>query len=76
MDQASGRASETRNAMTSDQARPVKQSELRAFLAQTARVCGGLLNSLMVILGDKLGIYKTGQYSSEEVPAGHGLEQD
>jgi hypothetical protein len=65
MDQASGRTPETPDAMTSDQPLPVKQSEVRAFLAQAASGCGGLLNSLMVILGDKLRIYKTGQYRSD-----------
>ena len=65
MDQASGRAAEAPDAMTSDQPLPVRQSEVRAFLAKAASGCGGLLNSLMVILGDKLGIYKTGQYSSD-----------
>ncbi len=51
--------------MTSDQPLPVQQTEVGAFLAQVASGCGDLLNSLMVILGDKLGIYKTGQYSSD-----------
>jgi hypothetical protein len=41
------------------------QSEVRVFLAKAAIGCGGLLNSLMVMLGDKLGIYQTGQYSSD-----------
>jgi hypothetical protein len=35
------------------------------LLAEAASGCGGGLNSVMVILGDKLGIYKTGQYSSD-----------
>jgi hypothetical protein len=65
MDQTSGRTPETPDAMTSDQALPVQQSEARAFLAKAASGCGGLLNSLMVMLGDKLGVYKTGQYSAE-----------
>jgi hypothetical protein len=65
MDQASGRTPETPDAVTSDQPRPVKQSELRSLLAEAASGCGGRLNSVMVILGDKLGIYKTGQYSSD-----------
>jgi hypothetical protein len=65
MDQASGGTPETPDAMTADQPLPGVQSEVRVFLAKAASGCGGLLNSLMVIVGDKLGIYQTGQYSSD-----------
>jgi hypothetical protein len=44
---------------------PVKRRVVHAFLARSAIRCGGLLNSVMVLVGDKLGLYKTGQYSSE-----------
>jgi len=54
---------ETPDAMTSDQPLPVKRSEVPVFLAKAASGCGGLLNSVMVVIGDKLGLYKTGQYS-------------
>jgi hypothetical protein len=63
MGQASGGTTETPEAMTSDQPLPVKQSEVQAFLTRAASGCGGLLNSVMVVVGDKLGLYKTGQYS-------------
>jgi hypothetical protein len=35
---------------------------LQAFLPSTASRCGGLLNSVMVAVGDRVGLYKTGQY--------------
>jgi hypothetical protein len=62
MGQASGCTTETLDAMTSGQSLPVEQSEVQAFLAKAARGCGRLLNSVMVFVGDKIGLYKTGQY--------------
>jgi hypothetical protein len=44
---------------------PVKRRSVHAFLDRSARACGGLLNAVMVLVGDKLGLYKTGQYSSD-----------
>jgi len=44
---------------------PVKRRVVHAFLARSASACGGLLNSVMVLVGDKLGFYKTGEYSSD-----------
>jgi hypothetical protein len=44
---------------------PVKRRVVHAFLARSASACGGVLNSVMVLVGDKLGLYKTGQYSSD-----------
>ena len=38
---------------------------LRAFLPRTASRFGELLNSVMVAVGDRLGMYKTGQYSAQ-----------
>lgn len=43
---------------------PVKRRVVHAFLARSASACGGLLNCVMVLVGDKLGLHKTGQYSS------------
>ena len=37
---------------------------LQAFLPRTASRCGGLVNSVMVAVGDRVGLYKTGQYSA------------
>ncbi len=47
---------------------PVKRFVVHAFLARSASRCGTLLNSVMVLVGDKLGLYKTGQYSSDVDP--------
>jgi hypothetical protein len=71
--QALGRTLEKAGAMTSDTTVPIKRSSVRAFLVAVANGCGGLLNSILVALGDKLGLYKTGQYSFdlEEPPAGN-----
>ena len=44
---------------------PVKRRVVHAFLARSASGGGGLLNSVMVLVGDRLGLYKTGQYSSD-----------
>jgi len=44
---------------------PVKRRVVHEFFARSANGCGGLLNAVMVLVGDKLGLYKTGQYSSD-----------
>jgi len=44
---------------------PVKRQVVHEFLARSAGGCGDLLNSAMVFVGDKVGLYKTGQYSSD-----------
>jgi hypothetical protein len=43
----------------------VHRAKVRIFLGEVATSCGGALNSMLVVLGDKFGLYKTGQYSSE-----------
>jgi hypothetical protein len=43
----------------------VERRVVHAFLARSASGCGCLLNTVMVFVGDKLGLYKTGQYSSD-----------
>ena len=43
----------------------VKRSVVHTFLARAASDCGSVLNSIMVVVGDKLGLYKTGQYGVE-----------
>jgi hypothetical protein len=65
MGQASGLTAEAGVAVTSDQPRAATQREVRAFLAEAASGCGRLLNSVMVVIGDRFGLYKTGQYSSD-----------
>jgi hypothetical protein len=54
------------DAMTSGQRVADKQNGVRAFLTTAASGCGDWLNSVLVALGDKVGLYKTGQYSSEK----------
>jgi hypothetical protein len=65
MGPASGRAAEAADAMTFDQPRAAKQREVLAFLAEAVSASGALLNSAMVVIGDKFGLYRTGQYSSD-----------
>jgi hypothetical protein len=47
--------------MMSNQPLPVQATEVPALVGKAARLCGGLLNSVMVVIGDRLGLYKTGQ---------------
>lgn len=42
-----------------------KHSRMRTFLGEAAASCRRLLNSVMVVLGDRLGLHKSGQSSSE-----------
>ena len=35
---------------------------VQALLPRTASRCGGLLNFVMVAVGDRVGLYRTGQY--------------
>ena len=65
MGPACGRTAEAADAMTLGQPRAAKQREVQALLAEAASACGALLNSVMVVLGDRFGLYKTGQYSSD-----------
>jgi hypothetical protein len=37
---------------------PVKRSVVHAFFASAASEYGGLFKSIMVVVGDKLGLYK------------------
>jgi hypothetical protein len=65
MGPASGRTAEAADAMTFDQPRAPKQREVLAFLAEAVSASGALLNSVMIVIGDRFGLYKTGQYSSD-----------
>ena len=47
---------------------PVKRRLIHEFVIGSARVCGELVNSIMVRVGDRVGLYKTGQYSSDADP--------
>ena len=51
--------------MTAEPTRTINQSRVRNFLGKAAGGCGGALNSFLVVLGDKCGLYATGQYSSD-----------
>lgn len=73
MAEAPRRIAEARVAMTSDQPRVASRSKAQAILAEAASGCGSLLNSVMVVIGDRFGLYKTGQYSSDtddDLPSG------
>jgi hypothetical protein len=43
--------------------RTINQSKVQNLLGMAADGCGGALNSFLVVLGDKCGLYATGQYS-------------
>jgi hypothetical protein len=63
-------------AMTSESTLSIKQSKVRAILGEAASGCGGLLNSVMVVLGDRFELYRTGQYSTDmDQRAGVGDER-
>jgi len=47
---------------------PVKRRLIHEFVTGSARACGDLVNSVMVRVGDKVGLYKTGQYRSDADP--------
>jgi hypothetical protein len=42
-----------------------KQSRVQNSLGKAAGGCGGALNAFLVVLGDKCGLYATGQYGVE-----------
>jgi hypothetical protein len=50
----------------------VKHHRVREFLGGAARACGSGLNSVMVVVGDRLKLYKTGQYSADTAAEAHG----
>jgi hypothetical protein len=45
--------------------RTINHSRARKLLGKAAGGCGGALNSLLVVLGDRCGLYATGQYRSD-----------
>jgi hypothetical protein len=51
--------------VTTEPTRTINQSRVRTFLGEALGGCGGALNSFLVVLGDKCGLYATGQYSSD-----------
>ena len=62
---APGGAVDKADAVTPEQTRPIKRTKVQTFLSKAADGCGSSLNSVLVVLGDKFGLYKTGQYSSD-----------
>jgi hypothetical protein len=53
--------------VTAEPTRTINQSNVQNLLGLAAGGCGGVLNSFLVVLGDKCGLYATGQYSVVEV---------
>jgi hypothetical protein len=51
--------------VTTEPTRSINQGSVRHFLREAAAGCGGTLNSCFVVLGDKCGLYATGQYKSD-----------
>jgi hypothetical protein len=45
---------------------PLEHGRVQTRLREAARGSGALLNSFMVVLGDTLKLYPTGQYRSEQ----------
>jgi hypothetical protein len=59
-------------AVTAEPTHTIKQSRVQNLLGKAAGACGGALNSFLVVLGDKCGLYATGQYSfdvEEPIPS-------
>jgi hypothetical protein len=52
--------------VTAEPTRTINRSSVPNFLGKAAGSCGGALNSFLVVLGDKCGLYATGQYAFEE----------
>jgi hypothetical protein len=51
--------------VTTEPTRSISQRRVRNFLGEAAAGCGGALNELFVTVGDRCGLYATGQYSSD-----------
>jgi hypothetical protein len=51
--------------VTTEPTRSISQRRVRNFLGAAAAGCGGALNELFVTVGDRCGLYATGQYSSD-----------
>jgi hypothetical protein len=51
--------------MSSDKTPTLVYKKTQAFLGGLASSCRRALNSLMVMLGDRFGLYKTGQYRTD-----------
>jgi len=62
---APGGAVDKADAVTPEQTRPIKRTKVQTFLSKAADGCGSSMNSVLVVLGDKFDLYKTGQYSSD-----------
>ncbi len=47
---------------------PVKHRRVREFLDGAAGACGSVLNSVMLVVDDRLRLYRTGQDSADTAP--------
>jgi hypothetical protein len=50
-------------AVTAEPTRTISQSKVQNLLGMAGDGCGSALHSFLVVLGDKCGLYATGQYS-------------
>jgi hypothetical protein len=48
--------------VTAEPMRTINQSKAQNFLGKAAGGCGGALNSFLIAVGDKCGLYPTSQY--------------
>lgn len=51
--------------MTTEPTRSINRRSVRHILGEAACGCGGALNSFFAFLGDKCGLYATGQHNSD-----------
>ena len=51
--------------MSSHQTPTRAHTKTQAYLGGLASSCGSALNSVMVVLGDRFGLYTTGQYRTD-----------
>jgi len=56
--------------MRSDTTLVLDHAKVRALVRGLASSCGSALNSGLVVLGDRFGLYKTGQYGADQAGPG------
>ena len=56
--------------MSSDKMRTLMPMKIQAFVGGAASRLGHALNAVLVALGDRSGLYKTGQYRTDVPDAG------
>ena|SRR5450631_1107463 len=52
-------------AVTAEPTRAISQNRLQNLMDKAAGGCGGALSSFLVVVGDRCGLYATGQYRSD-----------